>query len=313
MKLRHTGGGGGGDARLGLVTSLRDEICKYGDKFGPSASCCFADFRPYVCICVRSTADITASFTDQPIVAGGECVVPHDALHLLLWAKEMWATNSQSNEDCVGDKRNNITPEDVMDSTDALLRDRRKRMRRFIFAVQVVFEISNEYKDKKFTLQLIRTYAPSIAHMAIEWRTSLSSLPGVSPKDGGQKEVLPGDEIILLASQYLLFEGASSYLHSSSDGPSTPYILQAASLLEEAIDNSPYNPHLKIAAISVYSRLGAAERALAIYQDLGVKQIQLDSCSYIILPLLVKGGLYTSAIKIASSILRLHGSSSKDI
>ncbi|KAL3810999.1 hypothetical protein ACHAXA_006551 [Cyclostephanos tholiformis] len=303
-----------GDARDGLVTSLRGEICKYGEKFGPLASCCFADLRPYVRVCVRAAANNAPSLTEHTSAGGGQCVVPRDILHLLLWAKEMWATNSQSNDDCGGVNRNNTSmTEDVIDSTDALLRDRRERLRRFIFAVQVIFNISIEFEDKKFTLQLLKTYAPSIFHMVMEWRTSLSYLPGMSLKDGGQKEVLPGDEIILLASQYLLFEGASSHLHSTLDGPSTPFLFQAASLLEEAIDHSPYNPHLKIAAISVYSRLGAAERALTIYQDLDVKQIQLDSCSYIILPLLVMGGMYTSAIKIASSILRLHGSTSKDI
>ena len=299
-----------GDDRESLVTLLRDEIRKYGDRFGPVASCCYEDLRPYVRAIVRAASD-TASSREQTAI-GGQDDVPDDALHLLLWAKETWATNSQSND---GDEvnQNAIMPEKMEDSTDALLRDRRKRLRKYVFAVQVVFGISNEFEDKNIAMQLLRTYAPSLSHMVIEWRTSLSSLPGVAPKDGGQKEVLPGDEIVLLTSQYLLFEGASPEQHSSSDGSSAPFFLRAASLLEEAIDHSPYNPHLKIAAISVYSRLGAAERALAIYQDLGVRQIQLDSCSYLILPLLIKGGLYTAAIKIAASILRMHGSTSKDV
>jgi len=46
---------------------------------------------------------------------------------------------------------------------------------------------------------------------------------------------------------------------------------------------------------------------------MGVKQIQLDSCSYLIFPTLIRGGLYTFAIKLSSSILRLHGATSKDV
>jgi N-terminal acetyltransferase B complex non-catalytic subunit len=172
------------------------------------------------------------------------------------------------------------------------------------------------FEDKQSSIQLLRMYAPTMSDMVNEWRTSLTYLPIVCARDGGQKEVLPGDEIVLLASQYLLFEGdlmSSSLEVSSSSSSSFPFFLKAASLLEEAIDHSPYNPHLKIAAISAFARLGATERALCIYHDLEIKQIQLDSCSYIILPLLIKGGMYTSAIKLAALILRLHGTTSKDV
>jgi hypothetical protein len=79
------------------------------------------------------------------------------------------------------------------------------------------------------------------------------------------------------------------------------------------MDLSPYNPHLKIASIGVYLQLCATHRALTIYQEMGVKQIQMDSCSYLILPSLISGGLYTSAVRLSSSILRLHSSTSKDI
>ena len=99
----------------------------------------------------------------------------------------------------------------------------------------------------------------------------------------------------------------------SSDGPRHYCLLEAVALLEEAMDHSPYNPHLKIAAIGIYIQLGASYRALSIYQEIGVKQIQMDSCSYLILPSLINGGLYTSAVRLSSSILRLHSSTSKDI
>jgi hypothetical protein len=157
------------------------------------------------------------------------------------------------------------------------------------------------------TLQLVDEFAPLNKQIILEWRSSLTYLPGVAPKDGGQKEVLPGDELVLLLSQNLQRKESEK----PSDGPK--HLLEAAAVLEEAMDLSPYNPHLKIASIGVYLQLGAPYRAFSIYQEIGIKQIQMDSCSYLILPSLIKGGLYTSAVRLSSSILRLHSSTSKDI
>ena len=272
----------------GLVLTLRDEIVKYGNKFGPMASCCFADMKPYLGMLVKHASGAAAELND----------IPKDIVTVLDWAKEMWTTNAQSSAE---------SPLEVnVVSTDEF-RERRKKIRSYIFAIHVIFSIASKMKNN-IALQVLEMYAPSPSHLVTEWRTSLTSLPGVPPKDGGQKEVLPGDEIILLTSQYLLFQAARE-----TDDDTSLLLLQTAGLVEEAIDHSPYNPHLKIAAMGVYSQLNAAHRALSIYEDMGVKQIQLDSCSYLILPTLIQGGLYTSAIKLASSILKLHGSTSKDI
>jgi len=265
------------------VVALREEICSYGDRFGPLASCCFADIRPYLRLLVQSTVGVD-----------GADGIPDEVSELLVWAKNIWMENSQANTDAGNGK---VSAEE--------LRERRKKLRAYIFAVQVVYCVTADLGVGCTTLQL---YSPSIPQMTSEWRTSLTFLPGVAPKDGGQKEILPGDEVILLITQYLQYQTSCE-----SQQPKTHNLIAAAALLEQAMDHSPYNPHLKIAAIGVYSQLHAAHRALSIYNDLGVKQIQLDSCSYLILPLLVRGGLYTSAIELSSSILRLHGSTSKDV
>lgn len=278
--------------RVRMVALLRDEICQYGSRFGSQASCCFADVRPYVRLLVQ------ASSSEEEITDSG--TIPDEVLHLLKWAHDIWEKNTQSTD------TNHTDGEASMEDG---FRERRKKLRNFIFAVQVVYGVASEMKN--LSLHLLQTYAPTISQMVSEWRNSLVCLPSVAAKDGGQKEVLPGDEIILLISQQLLFQ-ASSRISTLNDS-STTLLLQSAALLEESMDHSPYNPHLKIAAISVYSKLNSAGRALNIFQDMGVKQIQLDSCTYIILPLLIRGGLFTSAIKLSASILRLHGSTSKDV
>ena len=116
-----------------------------------------------------------------------------------------------------------------------------------------------------------------------------------------QKENQPGDELILLAVQNILFRDSS-----------IANLLTAASLLEAALEYSPYNAYLKITAIHVYAALNAVHRAWELYQDLGIKHVQLDSCSYLILPSLIDGGLYNEAIAACNSILKLHASTASD-
>ncbi|KAL7550873.1 hypothetical protein ACHAWF_016001 [Thalassiosira exigua] len=282
------------------ATSLRDEICGYGDKFCPAASCCFADVRPYL---DRLVETAPTPMTDDEESGDAPDDVAPDVTDILDWARGLW-TKSQLSID-IGDEASRGEADEPG--------DRRKTLRTYIFAVQVVYAVAAHYEQS--TLPLLERHAPTTEQLAEEWRTSLATLPSASTE--GQKEVLPGDDLVLLASLRLEFEAAmqesSPESGSASATAATPYLLRAAALLEEAMDRSPYNPHLKIAAVGVYAELRAARRALSIYRDLGIKQIQLDSCSYLILDVLVEGGLYTDAVKLSSEVLRLHGSTSKDV
>ncbi len=286
LKVKNTDGPG--EEMEQNLAYLCEEICKYSKKFSPLASCCFADIRPYLCVLSK------ASRSEGE--AGSS--ISNNAKLLLEWAKVMWTDNSQFVDDS--------SQSEVELSRDEA-RERRAKIRAYIFAIQFVYCLAAEYEH--LTSQLLEEYAPVNKQIALEWRSSLTYLPGVAPKDGGQKEVLPGDELVLLLSQNLQKKAYTK----SSDGSRQYCLLEAVALLEEAMDHSPYNPHLKIAAIGVYLQLGASHRALSIYQEMGVKQIQMDSCSYLILPSLINGGLYTSAVRLSSSILRLHSSTSKDI
>jgi N-terminal acetyltransferase B complex non-catalytic subunit len=106
---------------------------------------------------------------------------------------------------------------------------------------------------------------------------------------------LPGDDLILLATQQLLRKD-----------PSTSDFYVAAVLLEAGIQNSPSNATLKLAALDVYSRLDAAARAWSIYQELQIKHIQLDTCTFLILPVLLSGGFYQEILKVCKGLLMLH-------
>mmetsp|Transcript_37038 Transcript_37038/g.89299 ORF Transcript_37038/g.89299 Transcript_37038/m.89299 type:complete len:104 (-) Transcript_37038:208-519(-) len=70
MRVRH------GEANA--IPSLREEICDYGNRFGPTASCCFADLRSHLRTLAR------ASSSERGIV---EDVPEDDISHVLEWAK----------------------------------------------------------------------------------------------------------------------------------------------------------------------------------------------------------------------------------
>jgi N-terminal acetyltransferase B complex non-catalytic subunit len=114
---------------------------------------------------------------------------------------------------------------------------------------------------------------------------------------------MPNDDLMLLAVQQLMHQ---------SNGPTHDSDIVPAVLLEMAIDHSPDNAYLKIAAMEVYHRLNAPTRLWEMFQGIGLKHIQLDSCSFVVLPYMLEGGLYNEAIELSSSLLRFQKSSSRD-
>eukprot|EP00956_Cyclotella_meneghiniana_P013497 scaffold19553_cov64-Cyclotella_meneghiniana.AAC.6 len=293
LKIRHCSDDNKGNDNE-LFKELRKMICEYGDKFSSVASCCFADLRPYLELIVECSSRS---------VANG--VIAEEVSLLLKWANGLWMIHSQSSD-------GNSISEKGADANE--LRERRRKLRTYIFAIQVCYCLAAALRktislNESLVAELLQSHTPTMNEMMAEWRTSLAFLPGVPPKDGGQKETLPGDEIVLLMSQYLEYKASCKSNAASSER----LLVAAAGLLEEAIENSPYNPHLKIAAIGVYSRLNGVHRAYEHYQDMGVRHVQLDSCIYLILPVLIRGGFYTQAIQLSSSLLKFHGSTSKDI
>jgi hypothetical protein len=116
-----------------------------------------------------------------------------------------------------------------------------------------------------------------------------------------QKESRPADELILLAVQSLL-----------SNNPGKKEKMVAAVLLETAMQSSPYNSSLKISAIFVYADLFAVKKCWELFNELHVKNIQYESCVYLILPLLRMGGCYREIITICQEILGLQRSAIKE-
>jgi hypothetical protein len=107
--------------------------------------------------------------------------------------------------------------------------------------------------------------------------------------------------LILLAIQQLL--------HGS---PGDAELGFAAAVLESAIQYSPDNAYLKIWAMFLYSRLDAVSRSWELFQELYIKHIQFESCSYLILPLLRAGGFYRETIIVCQEVIRLQTTNVRD-
>ena len=263
-----------GSHRQEAILKLGKAIVDYANIFASEASCCFFDLRTYVELFAK-----TCHMMRQDTAAWDEL------RRVLNWATEANASNQH-------ERSINETKE------------RRKRLRAYIFSIQLTFGILSEIKkcdaqSKSNCFISLERFLPDLSAIVGEWQNSLDL--GSNPKEGGQKEVLPGDELIMLACQLKSPQGETSHL------------LASTGLLEAALHHSPHNPHLKIAAIDCYRQLSAGKRAVELFDDLGIKQIQFDSCSYLITPTLASTGLYAEAIQLAGSVMRLHRTNSKDI
>lgn len=69
---------------------------------------------------------------------------------------------------------------------------------------------------------------------------------------------------------------------------------------------------MKMAAIDVYFQLDATSRSWELFQAMNLKHIQLDSCTYTVLPYLMQGGLYNETIEICKTLLRFQASTARD-
>eukprot|EP00980_Cylindrotheca_fusiformis_P028038 scaffold22577_cov122-Cylindrotheca_fusiformis.AAC.17 len=209
-------------------------------------------------------------------------------------------TENQLNEQCVVsllDFANNLRKKHA--SLESLKEEnskqRQQQLRRYIFAIKLNHQILS------FRVDLQKDYLVDWTELVLEWEQSLS-LSSSSEGEESQKEIKPGDDLALLAVQQLLYKNSGN----------EESMIACAALLEKAIHNSPDNAYLKIAAMNVYSQLHATSRSWELFQAVGFKHIQLDSCSYTILPFLLQGGFYNELVDTCTLLLRFQANTARD-
>jgi len=289
--------------------------------------------RPYLQLIVESASSLSsapaAAATDSSS-SSSMMLLSNEVVRILKWAKDLRAANDPSDVTADKDEGKGGGEEDNDDAREKhTKRLRRGRLRAYIASVKIMFEIwfqtTSSSRSSSCTStttdeinRQMKQYIPSPQSMLYHWEKALNL--GSNPADGGQKEVLPGDDLILLTAQLLLYRSSSSLRNkdhpelSSRRRHHRATCILAVALYERAIIESPFNPYLKIAALNLYSRvLGGTIRAWEIFETVDIRQVQLDSCSYLILPHLIQGGLYTEAIQQSRNIISLHSSSGKDV
>ena len=113
-----------------------------------------------------------------------------------------------------------------------------------------------------------------------------------------------GDDFLLLAVHGLLDQ-----YHGAND---VNILLLAATLLEFGLHQSAYNFQMKLCLIAVYQNLGATAAAYAWYETLEIKQVLLDSLSYVILDSLLLSSLTVEARELCSRLCSVHEQSAVD-
>jgi N-acetyltransferase B complex (NatB) non catalytic subunit. len=271
------------EVRNGSMSTCKDlasSIIAYGNIYAPLVHCCFQDLRVYIDLLVNSSCE--------------KGVISDEVNSVLEWALEVQKKS------------------DPLHSSQKV--DRKSELRAYIASVKICFEVwyqlcqqcreddeANQTVDKGMA-----SFVPSHEDMIRNWVHTMDL--GSNPKDGGQKESLPGDDLILLAVQCM------NHVHRyDADEERMTFSTMAAGVLEYAMTYSPYNAYLKIAAMKQHLKNGSTVRAHEVFEKIDIKQIQLESCSYFILNDLVNNGLYKEALEQAGKILNLHSTSEKDV
>jgi hypothetical protein len=102
------------------------------------------------------------------------------------------------------------------------------------------------------------------------YRHTLGKLTSTNAGIGGDKEVQPGDELLMLCSAARRVEAQAGSAPTDYGGK-----LVWCSLLQLAHTMSPHNYQPRIDLIECYRRLGVGKAALEIYQVLGVRYVQV--------------------------------------
>jgi len=271
------------------ILDLSDAIVEYGSLYAPLVFCCFQDLRVYIDLLLEKSSE------------NRTVLVSSEVQKVLNWALRL---REMSDPNKLGDG----------EETSAAKQERKSKLRSYIASIKFCFEVwyqlcsqcNDDSEASKSVDDVIAPFIPSPEEMVSCWKNTMDL--GSNPKEGGQKECLPGDDLVLLTVQLL-----SHRNRFEQEEERKQMHTYASVLLEYALMHSPYNAYIKIAAVKNLFLIGSGLRAIEVFDDMNVKQIQLDSCSYFVLRNLLDSGLYKEAIDQAGKIIRLHSTSEKDL
>ncbi|KAH7491536.1 N-alpha-acetyltransferase 25, NatB auxiliary subunit [Phytophthora ramorum] len=259
-----------GDGAVAQVeVELQALIVAYADRFY-SKACCFTDLKQYFTLYLKESTLVSASAKSN--LVQHFCKLSEEAAKLL--------KNYPTGDDVDGKERK----EGQGNLSKRLLALKTLRFLGYYekFSVDELDHVVNELEAE---------------YDAASWLNIGSA--------GGQREVQLTDDLLLLATHFLL----DIYQRSSGH---REYLERAAGLLEYGLEKSAYNFQMKLLLSRVYGYLGAAEAMLSRHAELDVKYVQLDSLTFLVLDKMLDLCQHSEAKKLVNRIAALHRSTAND-
>ncbi|KAE8906739.1 hypothetical protein PF005_g12565 [Phytophthora fragariae] len=262
-----------GDDAIPLVeTTLQERIVAYASRFY-SKACCFTDLKQYFTLYLKESTSVSASAKSN--------LIQHF---------------SKLSEESAALLKNKPTGDDI---DEKVRKEGQGNLSKRLLALKTLRFLGYYDNGDKVSVD-------DLAHLVEELESEYEATSWLNiGSAGGQREVQLTDDLLLLATHFLL----DIYQRSSGH---REHLERAAGLLECGLEKSAYNFQMKLLLSRVYGYLGAAEAMLSRHAELDVKYVQLDSLSFLVLDKMLDFCQYPEARKLTSKITALHHSTAKD-
>ncbi|RLN45111.1 hypothetical protein BBI17_003802 [Phytophthora kernoviae] len=255
-----------------IETKLQDLIIGYTDRFY-SKACCFTDLKQYFTLYLKDSSSVSASAKTK--LTKHFYNMSEESKSLLKKTPDGQEIDEKARKEGLGDLNRHLLALKTLrflgyyENVD-------------LYAVEDLEKLVKELEDE---------------YEATSWLNDGGA--------GGQREVQHTDDLLLLATHFLL----DIYQQSSGH---RGYLERAAALLEYGLEKSAYNFQMKLLLSRIYGYLGAAEAMLSRHAELDVKYVQLDSLTFLVLDKMLNLCQYPEAQKLTDRIAALHRSTAKD-
>ncbi|EGZ13443.1 hypothetical protein PHYSODRAFT_514094 [Phytophthora sojae] len=262
-----------GDTAVAQVeTNLQELIVAYANRFF-SKACCFTDLKQYFKLYLKESTSVSASAKSN----------------LIQHFKKL-------SEESAALLKNKPAGDEI---DEKVRKEGQGNLSRRLLALKTLRFLGYYDDAQKFSVEVL-------AHLVEELESEYEATSWLNVGSaGGQREVQLTDDLLLLATHFLL----DIYQRSSGH---REYLERAAGLLEYGLEKSAYNFQMKLLLSRVYGYLGAAEAMLSRHAELDVKYVQLDSLSFLVLDKILDLCQYQEARKLINRITGLHHSTAKD-
>jgi hypothetical protein len=290
-----------------MMTEFITLLSKYLDKF-QSKQCCFSDIKPY----------LETLICDNKQHATSETI--NDNLEALDTWISLRMSQIKSEVRSIIEERNNKTVDDEIRNCCVRLLCGYSKFGQVKILINHLRQISFGLESIADNTQILQNDREMIEIHLVSKEICAESI-------GGEREVQPGDELLLLRSNMhrcLLNGNQSTLVSIQGQTPISGSIdcdqlyrylihhIQWAELIRAGITTSPYSYTMKLELMDIYRKLNLASSAKTLFEGLGSRHVQSDTMTFLLMPSLLEGGLFMDARKQNMTVLSFHRGAAKD-